>query len=212
VFTGIVRELGRVERFDADAAGYRLTVRSKTVCGDCGTGDSVAVNGVCLTVVSRKEGLLHFDVMGETVRTTNLKSLKHGDSVNLENALKVGDTMSGHLVLGHIDCVGMIMKISKNPDDIAMEVSVPDEFASLVVPKGSVAIDGVSLTVGGTKEAMFTAHLIPHTLRATNLGFKKPGDGVNIEFDIIGKYVRRFTAADRGTVLTEKFLKDRGFV
>jgi len=212
MFTGIIKEVGQVIRLEKKTGLYRLAVASKTLPTRAGIGDSVAVDGVCLTLVGKEErGILRFDVMEETVRRTTLSSPKEGGRVNLEDSLRAGDAMGGHFVLGHVDCVGKIMNLESPSGGRLMEIGMPDEFAPLAVEKGSVAVDGISLTVGEAKADLFNVYLIPHTLKSTTLGSKQKGDRVNIEFDIIGKYIKRLEAAKRPLRITESFLKEKGF-
>lgn len=191
MFTGIIKELGRVSQISGLGRTYRLSVESKDIITSAATGDSVAVNGVCLTVTEKDKKALHFDVMGETLKRTNLSKIKYGDLVNLEDALKAGGSISGHFVSGHIDCTGRIKDISKSANDVSVEVTFPESYSNLVVEKGSIALDGISLTVGKALRGSVTVYIIPHTLKMTTLGSKRPGDDVNIEFDIISKYVAK---------------------
>lgn len=211
MFTGIIKDLGEVYRLEKRMSLYRLKILSKDISEGAAIGDSVSVNGVCLTVVAEDRDILTFDVMEETARKTNLGNLKTKDLVNLEGPLRVGDPLSGHFVLGHIDCVGKIRTVERKGEDISMEIEVPKEFAHLTVQKGSVAIDGISLTIGALNENRFKVFIIPHTLRVTTLGVKKIGDTLNVEFDILGKYVARLKKADSGYKITEEFLKNKGF-
>lgn len=212
MFTGIVKELGVVQGLSRLGGVYRLDVMSKLIYKDANIGDSVSINGVCLTLVGKKEKRLSFDIMEETVRRTDLKDLKIGDQVNAEDSLRVGSPLGGHFVLGHIDCASKIKKIDRSGKEYVMEIGMPGEFSFLVVEKGSVAIDGISLTVGEITANAFKVYLIPHTLKITNLGGKKAGDAVNIEFDMIGKYIARLAGQTRiRAAITEDFLKKKGF-
>jgi len=211
VFTGIIKDLGAVRRLCRAEDAYRLEISSRRVFGDVEIGDSVAVNGVCLTLVEKNMGVMSFDVMEETARCSGIAGLKDGDVVNLEGALKANGSLGGHFVLAHVDCIGSIKEMKRQGGDFLMEIAFPMEFAHLVVEKGSVAIDGVSLTVGGVKASAFGVYLIPHTLKSTNLGLKRAGDSVNIEFDIIGKYAARLKSLESGSRITEDFLKKKGF-
>lgn len=211
MFTGIVKETGIVRSVDAARNMYRLSVSSEKISKSADIGDSVAVNGVCLTVVEKGKGRLSFDVMEETVRKTDLTGLKKGGVVNLEDSLRPDGYIGGHFVLGHIDCVGSINSVNARGNGYMMDIGFPEGFASLVVEKGSAAIDGVSLTVGEVTDRSFTVHLIPHTLNTTNLGLKKARDKVNIEFDIIGKYISRLKDIKAASRISEEFLKMKGF-
>jgi riboflavin synthase len=212
MFTGIVKEIGVVRMISKSAGLYHVGIESKEMIDKADKGDSVSVDGICLTVTGKREGILYFDAIDETVMRTTVKALKAGDKVNLEGSLKAGDQMGGHLVSGHVDRPCRIKDIVSRGADIAMEVEMADEFKSLVVDKGSVALDGVSLTVCEVKERSFSVRLIPHTLKATTLGSKKKGDMLNVEFDIIGKYVQRAGRSGRDRTITEDFLKSKGFI
>ena len=211
MFTGLVRELGVVRGFARSGNIYRLEVVSDIIYKDAVIGDSIALNGACLTLTERRERLLGFDVMEETVRRTGLSYVRSGDKVNLEDAIKAGGPLGGHFVLGHVDCVGTVKMITRAGGDCALEVEFPAEFGRLIVEKGSVALDGISLTVGETNPDSFKVYVIPHTLKMTNLGLRRETDKVNIEFDIIGKYLARFRDLDKKTGVTEQFLKQMGF-
>ena len=211
MFTGIVKELGIVRNITKAGPVYRLGIESKDIARTLKTGDSVSVNGVCLTLVGKEGGVLSFDVMEETVRRTNLAGLKNRDYVNLEGSLKAGDSFGGHFVLGHVDCLGRIKDIKKSGGDFVMTVEIPPDFANLIVEKGSVAIDGVSLTIGEARSDRFKVYLIPHTLKITTLGLKNAGYKLNIEFDILGKYIARLKDVGKSSKVTENFLKENGF-
>ncbi len=211
MFTGIVQELGVLRRIERAGNIYRLDICSDRIYRDAAIGDSVAVNGACLTVTAKMGGVLNFDVMAETIRKTNLVELKDNDKVNLEGSLKANGSLGGHFVLGHVDCVGTIKNIGKTGDEFMIRVEFNGKFSRLIVEKGSIAIDGVSLTIGEAGDNTFDAYLIPHTLKATTLGIRKPGDRVNLEFDIIGKYATRLMADRNKTRISEEFLRDKGF-
>jgi len=212
MFTGLIKELGEVVRISKKADLYELAVRSKGIYKTASTGDSVAVNGVCLTVTRKvKDGLL-FDVMAQTVRNTTMSGLASGDQVNLEDSLRTGEPVGGHFVLGHVDCVGKVTKIIKTGKDASIEIEFPEGFDGLVVSKGSIAIDGVSLTVGDIEDKRVRLYVIPHTLKATTLGSRAASDRVNIEFDILGKYAAGQKGPGSGGNVTEEFLKEKGFI
>jgi riboflavin synthase len=210
VFTGIVKEVGVVRRIDPAGSLYALEISCRNISDGSGIGDSVAVNGVCLTVTRKAPGLLFFDVMAETVRKTSMAGMHSGEEVNLENSLRTGSGLDGHFVLGHIDCVGTLRDIIKKGDEFIMRIAFPEVFDHLVVEKGSIAIDGVSLTVGRAGKGSCEVYIIPHTLKATTLGSKRSGQSVNLEFDIIGKYIAKLNTVNRQGI-TESFLKEKGF-
>ena len=191
MFTGLVAELGTVQDLTRQGQSYHLTVTADKVLAGLKIGDSIAVNGACLTVVQLCGGSFTADVMPETVRLTNIGLLNSGDRVNLERTLRLCDGLDGHIVSGHVEGLGTIM--SRQPDGIATLVTISAEprLLKYILPKGSISIDGISLTVTQVTDGSFTVSLIPHTLRETTLGFKQIGDKVNLETDIIGKYVER---------------------
>lgn len=191
MFTGLVAELGIVQRLDRQGESYHLTVSAVKVMQNLKIGDSVAVNGACLTVVDMHDSVFTADVMPETVRLTNIGSLHAGDKVNLERTLRLCDGLDGHIVSGHVEGLGTI--ISRRPEGIANVVEIAAEARLLryILPKGSIAIDGISLTVTAVTDSSFSVAIIPHTAKETTLGFKGVGDKVNLETDIIGKYVER---------------------
>jgi riboflavin synthase len=192
VFTGIVEAVGRVAAVEPRGELVRLRVEAPTLCEGMRVGDSVAVSGACLTVVSVGEGVLVFEAVRETLARTSLGALAPGDGVNLERALRADGRLDGHLVQGHVDATGRVERLERAGDDVRLCVDCAPEFSELLVPKGSVAVDGVSLTVVGVQEKGFDVALIPHTLAVTTLGSKRPGDPVNLEADVLGKYVKRY--------------------
>ncbi len=193
MFTGIVETLGRVGRLETAGDGRRLRVAVPDEPGwRLGLGESVAVSGVCLTVVSAPPGELAFDLAEETLRVTTLGGLSVGDPVNLERPLRFDGRLGGHLVLGHVDGVGRVTAVRPEGDGARVDVEVPARLRPLLIPKGSITVDGVSLTVAALEEEVFAVALIPHTLAVTTLGQRRAGDPVNLEMDVIGKYVRGF--------------------
>lgn len=193
MFTGIILVNGVIESFQRLDNGARLRLR----CSDdvpFARGESLAVNGVCLTVIPQADGALVADVSDETLSKTTLGSLGAGGRVNLERPLAIGDRLGGHIVQGHVDTVGALASIATEGDFAVYRWSYPSEFARLLVNKGSIAVDGISLTVVDPDPFTFGAALIPETLRRTNLGDARIGDAVNLEFDMIAKYVRGLTA------------------
>jgi riboflavin synthase len=191
MFTGIVRELGTVEAFD----GSRLVVVATETAAGSAVGDSVAVAGVCLTVVETDGVRLAFDVVRETLACTALGGLDRGGAVNVEPSLRVGDRLGGHVVQGHVDRVGHIRSVTPDGDGRRVWVDAPEEVLGYCIEKGSIAVDGVSLTVAALDESGFEVALIPHTLDVTTLGWLEPGDSVNLEPDVLAKVVERLLAA-----------------
>lgn len=188
MFTGIIKELGRVNRISGLGNNYKLYIEAKDISGETKIGDSVAVNGICLTLTGRDGKVMEFDILGETAKKTNISKLRPGQAVNLEGALKAGEPLGGHFVTGHIDCAGKIRRCGRAGGDYEVEVSFPRGYKKLVVEKGSISLDGISLTIGKVGVDSVTVYVIPHTLKKTTLESKAAGDEVNIEFDIIGKY------------------------
>jgi riboflavin synthase len=193
MFTGIILHRGTIEAYERLANGARLRLRT-TDDGPFVRGESLAVNGVCLTVLPGDDGSLFADVSEETLAKTTLGTLAGGMQVNVERALAVGDRLGGHIVQGHVDTVGKLVSIVQEGDFAVHRWSFPAEFADLVVSKGSIAVDGVSLTIVDPDAYTFGAALIPETLRRTSLGTARPGDAVNLEFDMVAKYVRNLVA------------------
>jgi riboflavin synthase len=212
LFTGIVEEIGTVKSLTGSTV-RRLVVESSKAINDVSVGDSVAVNGVCLTVTSIGANELSFDAVPETINRSTLKDAGHGSRVNLEASLQVGKMLGGHIVQGHVDGIGRIESINRMADSVVIRISAPPEIMRYVVEKGSIAIDGISLTIASEDEHGFTISIIPHTLEVTTLGLKKPGGSVNLEADIIGKYVEKFVNARRGSSgVTEDLLRQAGFM
>jgi riboflavin synthase len=199
MFTGIIEALGTVGRVDSGAEGARLVVRAGAVIDDARIGESIAVNGVCLTITALNGGTFTADVSLETLRRSTLGGLRGGDPVNLERPLRVDQRLGGHIVQGHVDGVGTITGVRPEGDGIWMRLAPPAALLPLLVEKGSVAIDGVSLTVAGLADDGFAVALIPHTLAVTTLGRRRAGEQVNIEVDILAKYVQRLLEGARGT-------------
>jgi len=191
MFTGIVRELATVEAFD----GSRLVVGAPETAATAALGDSVAVAGVCLTVVANENGRLAFDAVPETLSRTALGSLRPGGAVNVEPSLRVGDPLGGHVVQGHVDAVGRVRSVTPEGDGRRVWVDAPETVVRYCIEKGSIALDGASLTVAAFDDDGFEVALIPHTLAVTTLGSLEPGDQVNLEADVLGKVVERLLAA-----------------
>lgn len=191
MFTGIVQTIGAVAAVRDAARARRITVRAGSTVRGARVGESIAVNGVCLTITGLGRGTFQADVGPETLRRTTVGRLRPGDRVNLERPLTLSQPLGGHLVQGHVDAVGRVVARRGEGDAVWMEIAAPPPVMRYVVEKGSVAVDGVSLTVAGHRRGAFTVNLIPHTLAVTTLGFRQPGDEVNLEADILAKYVER---------------------
>jgi len=193
MFTGLIEEVGSVLWVRTTDRGAQLQLAAPHIAGSVRTGDSISVNGCCLTVAARRNKQITFDLVQETVVRTNLGALKHDNPVNLERAVTAADRLDGHFVQGHIDCTANI--ISFKESDSRLEIGLPQGGARYLAEKGSIAVNGISLTVGEVKSASFVTWIIPHTRRYTNLKTVQPGDPVNLEFDILAKYVERMVAA-----------------
>jgi riboflavin synthase len=191
MFTGLIAEVGTVVGLRANGEGNRLEITAPTLAGTVRLGDSLAVNGCCLTVASRNGNQLSFDVLQESLLRTNLKNLQPKSSVNLELALTAGAHLGGHFVQGHVDCAAPILALEQTGADFRLEIELPPEFAQYVVYKGSIAVDGISLTIAEILPTSFAVWIIPHTRAQTNLAKAKSGDLVNLEFDLLAKYVER---------------------
>ncbi|WIW71848.1 riboflavin synthase [Anaerosinus gibii] len=215
MFTGLIEELGIVKAIQSGAKSIQLTITAKKVLEDVKIGDSIAVNGTCLTVVRYNQHDFTADVMPETVKRTVLSQLKIGDVVNLERTLALGDRFGGHIVSGHIDGIGTILSMTKDDNAIVVKIKVADHLLRYIIEKGSVAIDGISLTVVEVADSYFSVSLIPHSAQMTTLGKKAVGDIVNIENDIIGKYVERLlnlsVKEEKKTSISMDFLRENGF-
>lgn len=192
MFTGIIQGLGRIEKFERSTK-TRSQAKMRISLGKLGRGlrigDSVAINGVCLTAINLAKGAAEFEMVGETIKRTNLGSLQSGDRVNIERSLKIGDRLEGHFVLGHVDGSGTILKIEKQPSQVQLWIALSRDLARYIAKKGSITVDGISLTVVDKTKDKFSVSIIPHTMKVTNLGFKKIGDKVNIETDVLCKYI-----------------------
>jgi riboflavin synthase len=195
MFTGIIEDLGTVESLKPTDQGAVISIHTSIPVAEISIGDSITVDGACLTVISKGPGRFAMDVSAETLRCTGLGSLKPGSRVNLERCLTLGKLLGGHLVSGHVDGTGRVVAIKPEGDSKLFTFEVAPEQARYLVEKGSVAIDGTSLTIFSLKDCNFSVEVIPHTLRCTRLGFLQPGDSVNIENDMLVKYVERILVA-----------------
>ncbi len=211
MFTGIVEEMGSVKALRRDVGSARLTVSASAVLGGTAIGDSICVNGVCLTVVEMNKGEFSADVAVETLKVTNLGELQIGAKVNLERALQLSSRIGGHLVSGHVDAVGRIREKHEEGNSWKIFFDASKNVLRYVIKKGSIAIDGISLTVADVDKTGFSIAMIPHTARLTTLGFKSAGAGVNLETDIIGKYVERLLSGRIEGGVDLEFLRKNGF-
>ncbi|OIO33005.1 MAG: riboflavin synthase subunit alpha [Candidatus Omnitrophica bacterium CG1_02_40_15] len=191
MFTGIIEEIGIVKEINKTSTGVLLKIKTEKVYSDAKIGDSICVNGSCLSVVEISGNILSFDVIPETLKRTALAHLKINYSVNMERSIKADSRIGGHFLTGHVDYKGSILDISRKSEGVGFKLPLPKEYSNFVVEKGSVGLDGVSLTVASVTKEYFTVYLIPHTLKSTTFSTKKKGDFINIETDIIGKYVAK---------------------
>jgi riboflavin synthase len=212
MFTGLVAELGKVQALKKEKNSYHLTISANKLAPLLKIGESIAVNGSCLTVVEVSNNSFTADVMPETVRLTVINTFKAGDRVNLERTLRLNDGLDGHLVSGHVEGVGTISKIVTDEIAKVVTINTPTALLKYILPKGSIAIDGISLTVTDVTQTGFTVSLIPHTVSETTMGFKKIGDKVNLETDMIGKYVERMLNYRQSGTLTKRSLLENGFI
>jgi riboflavin synthase len=191
MFTGLIEEVGEVVALRRDGDPKHLQIAAPRLAGKTQIGDSMAVNGCCLTVASRRDNELSFDLLEETLDRTNLKTLRRASRVNLEPALAADGRLGGHFVQGHIDCAAPIVAMNENGADLRLEIALPPEFAHYVASKGSIAVNGISLTVAEVSQKSFVVWIIPHTRAQTNLATARRDDLVNLEFDLLAKYVER---------------------
>jgi len=208
MFTGIIREVGKFEKL----ASGRIVLSAPLIAPRLQPGDSVSVSGVCLTLVAAEGPRLFMDVLDETLKVTNLGGLRPGDPVNLEPALRAGDEMGGHFLSGHVDGVGRLVSLAAEGKDRVLTVELPAALRKGVVPRGSIALEGVSLTVAAIRAQDVSVHLIPFTLAHTNLGMKKTGALLNVETDLLGKYVSSFLSATPAERKLEDELRRSGFL
>ncbi|MCR5834762.1 MAG: riboflavin synthase [Selenomonadaceae bacterium] len=207
MFTGIIEEVGRLKSLD----GGRIEIICAEILSDIKIGDSISTNGICLTVVDFGENYFAADVMPETFRKTSLEELQRGGIVNLERAMKLGDRFGGHIVSGHIDGVGKILSIRPEGNALLIDVAAENFLLRQIAPKGSVALDGISLTVVDSSVGNFSVSMIPHTREVTNFKVKRAGSPVNIETDVLAKYVDRLINFKTAPELTKDFLSANGF-
>ena len=212
MFTGLVSEVGSVSSSTRTASGLRLTIKAPQTASETSLGASININGACQTVASMDESTFSVDTIPETIKKTTLGNLKIGDKVNLEQALRPTDRMGGHIVAGHVDCVGKVNKVLLQSGVIELTITYPSEYDNLLVAQGSIAIDGVSLTVASLEAGSFKVAIIPSTWEMTNLSCLNSGIPVNLEFDIIGKYVARLAGSQNESAgIDEKYLRELGY-
>lgn len=210
MFTGLIVEKGKIVSLQRKEKAARLALKAETISGDAQIGDSIAINGTCLTVVEINGKTLAFDLSDETLTSTNLGEMKPGDAVNLEPSLQMGSRLGGHFVTGHIDGVGRIKSKTQSGDVYKIVISAGEHINGFLVEKGSVAIDGISLTVVDVFKGGFSVVIIPHTAMLTTIGLKSAGDAVNIEVDILGKYVSKFLNKNKDEHFMQT-LREEGF-
>jgi riboflavin synthase len=211
MFTGIIKAMGRIERMTPIGGDVRLSIDSAGLpWSEYTIGDSIAVNGVCLTAVALRDSGFDTDVSNETLEVTALKSLADGAAVNLEPALAAGERLGGHLVSGHVDCTGRVTTISEDARSLRLEFELPEEYSRYVAKKGSICIDGVSLTINAVKANGFSVNIIPHTAEVTVIGGYRTGTEVNIEVDLVARYLERLLTRDGGGLDLDK-LREHGY-
>jgi len=212
MFTGIVEETGIISNFLKQANGAVLTVKCKNILQDAKIGDSIAINGVCQTITSLTDNSFTVDVSDETLAVTTFSNAKNNDIVNLERALTLNSRLGGHIVTGHVDCVGQLLSFRKLSEFYDFEFEIPQDYAKYIVKKGSITINGISLTVAGTVNNIIKIALIPHTYENTNLKYLKSRDYVNIETDILAKYIEKMTQTHSNSSITMDYLQENGFL
>ncbi|MBN4069287.1 MAG: riboflavin synthase [Alkaliphilus sp.] len=215
MFTGLIEEIGTVVKIIKGSNSAKITIKAQKILEDIKLGDSISTNGVCLTVVDFKEDDFSVDVMPETIRCSNLKNLKQGNKVNLERALRVGDRFGGHIVSGHIDGMGIIRSFVKEDNATWISIETTEDLMKYIINKGSIAIDGISLTVAAVNDDFFKVSIIPMTKDETTLLSKQIGDEVNLECDIVGKYIEKLmefkTKDETKSSIDINFLRENGF-
>lgn len=215
MFTGLIEDVGTLLSLTQTGNAAKLQVKSNLPASEISLGDSIAVNGACLTVESLSAGTIHFHALQETLRRTNLGLQSPGSALNLERALRLSDRLGGHLVSGHVDAMVPILSIGRAGDDLVVTAGLPSDLRELVIMKGSVALNGVSLTVASLEQDSFTTHIIPHTWTHTNLSRLRTGDQVNLEVDMIGRYVLRrmqVQQEQKTSAVSMETLNEAGFV
>jgi len=208
MFTGLIEDIGKISEISASRNGKRFSVEVNLPISEIKIGDSISINGACQTVVLIQDNKLYFDAMAETLNRTNFNNFKKGDIVNVERAMQISSRLDGHLVSGHIDCTSKLIDIK---DDGMAKVFKFEADTDLIVEKGSISVNGISLTVSKLDKNWFEVSILPHTLENTNLKALNVGDFVNIEYDMIGKYIKKFTTKEKESKITREFLIENGF-
>lgn len=212
MFTGIIEDVGAIAGINKLAGRWEITVRTNLDCREIRQGDSIAVDGVCLTAIRVEEDTFVADASLETLSVTTLKDKSRNDLVNLERAMRADSRFGGHMVMGHVDAIGRVAAVGRSGDSIRIEIEIPREIAPYVVRKGSVAIDGISLTVNDQRDNRFTLNVIPFSSSNTTIGSKKLGDQVNVETDIVARYVEKFVKAGERQGVDLDFLYEYGYI
>lgn len=211
MFTGIIRSIGSVRRIDRRAKGARLIVACPDIIEDIEISDSVAVNGVCLTATEKTADAFAADVSQESLSRSNLSALAGGSRVNIETSLRLGDKLGGHLVFGHVDGLGTIANLGQTDEFYELTVEFPEELSRYIAEKGSISIDGISLTVASISANRFSVAVIPYTFEETTLQHRRVGDKVNLEVDMLARYVERMLGKEQSSRVTKEFLSEHGF-
>ena len=218
MFSGIVEEMGAVKSVEKGLAGARMSILASTVLQDLKIGESVSVSGTCMTITGREEQDFSIDVSSETMNRTTLGSVSAGAPVNLERAMRLNERIGGHLVTGHVDGIGLLRRREQDGNAMHLTIEAPDDILRYCIQKGSITVDGISLTINGVSERSFTVAIIPHTAKVTTMGLKQIGDSVNLETDLIGKYVERLLqssgqlSANPAPVIDRDYLQKRGLI
>lgn len=213
MFTGLIQEIGTIKEIKEGVDSKCFIIGCCKVIKDLKIGDSIAINGACQTVIDFNNESFKVFASSETLKVTTFANFKNGDFVNLERTLRLGDGLDGHIVSGHVDCKGVIKNITKNGENTILSIEFPHEISKQIVNKGSVTIDGISLTAINVSDKTFDIALIPHTVKSTNLQYKKIGDAVNLETDIIGKYVEKYLSSNNNSSnITMDLLERNGFL
>jgi len=214
MFTGLIEDIGKINQLQPINNGLSLTIESQLITSELNIGDSVAINGVCLTVTRIQSPMFTLEAVQETLEKSTISSLHIGSKVNLERAIRFGDRMGGHFVQGHVDGKGTINKIEKIGSTVWFEIKIPQQFEHYIISKGSIAIDGISLTVAEKTNGIVKISVIPHTFENTNMQFLSEGNQINIEVDMMAKYVENFVHPQKNekkSTITEEWLREKGF-